>query len=311
MGARLVGHDVGGEVVAQQAGQHLRGVADEADRQRPPLALGGQAAGDRVVVGVGDDVEVAGLDPAVGAPRVDLDAQRHAVVHRDRQRLRTSHPAEPGGDGDRARQGAAEALAGDLGEALVGALQDPLRADVDPRPGGHLAVHREPGVLEAAELVPVGPLGHEVGVGEQHPRRPLVGAHHPDRLAALHEQRLVVGERRERAADRVEGVPRPRRPPGAAVHDEIVGSLGDLRIEVVLQHPVGGLLRPRPAGERRAARGADGAGTSHRRRRYPRRAQPAGSSFSQAGMRVGRPRWSTQPWMVTAVAAATSPHVRR
>ena len=35
----------------------------------------------------------------------------------------------------------------------------PWRADVDPRPGGHLPVHREPELLEPAELVPVGPVG--------------------------------------------------------------------------------------------------------------------------------------------------------
>ena len=42
--------------------------------------------------------------------RVDVDAQRHAVVHRDRQRLRAAHPAEPGGERDRAGERAAEAL---------------------------------------------------------------------------------------------------------------------------------------------------------------------------------------------------------
>ena len=97
-------------------------------------------------------------------------------------------------------QRAAEAAAGDLGEALVGALQDALRADVDPRPGGHLAVHRQAECLEPAELVPRRPVGHEVRVGDQHARRPLVGAEHADRLARLHEQRLVVAERRAACA---------------------------------------------------------------------------------------------------------------
>ncbi len=105
-------------------------------------------------------------------------------------------PPEPGGDRDRAGERAAEPAPGDLGEALVGALQDPLGADVDPRAGGHLAVHREPERLEAAELRPVRPVGDEVGVGDEHTRRPLVGAEHADRLARLDEQRLVVGERR-------------------------------------------------------------------------------------------------------------------
>ena len=196
---------------------------------------------------------------------VDLDAQRDAVVHRDRQRLRAAHPAEAGGERDRAGERAAEAAAGDLGEALVRALQDALRADVDPRAGRHLAVHREAERFEAAELLPVPPLGDEVGVGDQHARRPLVGAEHADRLARLHQHRLVGGQRRERAAHRVEGIPRPRRATGAAVHDEVVGSLGDLRVEVVLQHAERGLLRPAAAGEVGAARGPHGScASSHR-----------------------------------------------
>ena len=50
------------------------------------------------------------------------------------------------------RERAAEVALRRRGEGLVGALQDPLRADVDPRAGGHLAVHHLPGVLEVAEV---------------------------------------------------------------------------------------------------------------------------------------------------------------
>ena len=143
---------------------------------------------------------------------VALDADRDAVVHGHRERLRAAHAAEPGGQRDGAGQRAAEPLVGDRGERLEGALQDALGADVDPRAGGHLAVHRQPEVLEPAELLPVGPVADQVGVGDQHPRRPLVGAHHADRLAGLHEQRLVVLQRGQRADDRVVGLPARGRP---------------------------------------------------------------------------------------------------
>ena len=159
------------------------------------------------------------------------------VVHRHRERLRAAHAAEAGGERDRPGERAAEAPAGDLGEALVGALHDPLAADVDPGAGGHLPVHRQPERLEAPELVPVRPLADEVGVGDQHPRRPLVGAKDADRLARLDEQCLVVAERAQLADDRVERVPRARRAPGAAVDDEVVGALGHVGVEVVHQHP--------------------------------------------------------------------------
>ena len=51
-----------------------------------------------------------------------------------------------------------------------------------------------------AELLPGRPVADQVGVGDQHARRPLVGAEDADRLARLHEQRLVVLERRAACA---------------------------------------------------------------------------------------------------------------
>ena len=193
VGARLVGDDVGREVHLEQLRDEHRRVADETDRQRPLLVAGPHASSDRILQRVGDLVEVAGLDASTDSPGIDVDAQRHAAVHRHGQRLRTAHATKPGRQRDRAGERAAELAAGDLGEALVGALQDSLRADVDPRPGGHLPVHRQAHRLEPPELLPVAPLRHEVRVGDQHPRRPLVGAEHADRLARLHEHRLVVG----------------------------------------------------------------------------------------------------------------------
>ena len=94
-------------------------------------------------------------------------------------------------------------LAAHLGEGLVGALDDALRADVDPAAGGHLAVHHQPLAIELVEHLPIRPFGHEVGVGDEHARRVLVGAEHADRLARLDEQGLVLLEPLERLDDLV------------------------------------------------------------------------------------------------------------
>ena len=194
VGARLVGDDVDRRAAAHELGQHLGGVAQQPDRQRlAPAARGVQAAQGVVEVG-GALVEVAGLDAALDALQVDLDAQRAAAVHGHRQRLGAAHAAEPRRHHEAAGQRAAEALAGHRGEGLVGALQDPLGPDVDPGPRRHLAVHHQPGGVEGAEVLPRRPLRHEVRVGDQHARRVGVGLEHGHRLARLHQQRLGAAE---------------------------------------------------------------------------------------------------------------------
>ena len=159
MGAGLVGDDVDRDAAAQQLGEDLGAVADDADRPGAPLGLGRAAAFSiGVVEVVGDLVEVAVLDPAVQPGPVDVDDQAGAVVQGDGERLGAAHAAAAAGQGQGAGEGAAEPLLGDRGEGLVGALDDALGADVDPRPGGHLAVHGQPEVLEPAELGPGRPV---------------------------------------------------------------------------------------------------------------------------------------------------------
>ena len=104
-------------------------------------------------------------------------------------------------------QGAVVALVGDGAEGLIGALEDALGGDIDPGSGGHLAVHHQALGLELAEVLPVGPVADEVGVGDEHARGPFVGAHDTDRLARLDEEGLVVLEVVEGAYDRVVGLP--------------------------------------------------------------------------------------------------------
>jgi len=206
-----------------------------------------------------DAIAVAGIDAFLAPRGIDIDAEEGRVVHGRRQGLRAPHPAQAGGEDEPPRERAPEVLACDRPEGLVRPLHDPLRADVDPRPGGHLPVHHEPLPLHLAEVVPGGEAPDEVGVRDQDARRVRVRAEDRDRLPALYQQRLVVLERAEAAHDVVEGLPIPRRAPGPAVHHEIIGALGDLGVEVVHEHAEGGFLLPPLAGDRGAARRTDGA----------------------------------------------------
>ena len=190
------------------------------------------------------------------------------VVHRHGQRLRTAHAAQPRGEGDRAGQGAAEPLLRNRAEGLVGALQDALGADVDPRAGRHLPVHHQALGLELAELLPIRPVANEIRVRDQHARRPFVGAEHADRLAGLHQHGLVGLQAAQRPHDRVERLPAAGGAAGAAVDHQILGMLGDLGVEVVHQHPQRGLLLPALTGQLGAAGGPDEARGGDRGRHY-------------------------------------------
>ena len=201
-------------------------------------------------------VEVARAQAKVDAALLALDVSEHGAGEGRRERLRAAHAAEPGGEDPAAREVAAVVLAARLDEGLVGALDDALAADVDPRARGHLAVHHQALAVELVEVLPGRPLRHQVRVGDQHPRRVGMGAEHADRLARLHQQRLVLAQLAQRREDRLEAVPVARRLADAAVDDERVGVLGDLGIEVVLDHPVGRLDQPVAAGRARCRAGA-------------------------------------------------------
>ena len=206
---------------AGDLGEHVGGVSEDADRHAPPVGGVPPHPVDGVVQVVGDLVEVARLEAALDPMRVDLDVQARRPAERRGQRLGAAHPAEPGREDGAPRQvGRAPVGLTGRGERLVGALEDPLRADVDPRPRRHLPEHREPLGLEPAELVPGGESGHEERVGEKHARGAGMGAEDGDGLPALDEQRLVVLEPKERRDDRLQRLVAPGGPPGSAVDDE-------------------------------------------------------------------------------------------
>ena len=153
-------------------------------------------------------------------------------------------------------------LAAHLDEGLVGALHDALAADVDPGAGRHLAIHHQALAIELVEVIPGGPVPDQVRVRDQDPWRIHVSAEDPDWLAGLDEERLVVAECAQRRDDAVVAVPVARSAADAAVDDQLLGPLRDLRIEVVHQHPERRFGEPAARGQRGAARRADRSATS-------------------------------------------------
>ena len=202
-------------------------------------------------------VEIACAQPHLDARRLALDRQHRRPRHRRGERLRATHAAQTCRQDPLVRQFPAEMLASGLGKCLVRALHDALAADVDPRPGRHLAVHHESLAVEFVEMLPRRPLRHEVRVGDQHARSVGVRLEHAHRLARLDEQRLVVVQVAQRRDDGVEALPVARGAADAAVDDQLLRILGDVRIEVVHQHPQRRLGEPALRSAFAAARRAD------------------------------------------------------
>ena len=242
----------------RQLRHDLGGVAEQAHREGTALARGGPHPLQRVVERLGRLVQIPRLEPPPDPLRIDLDAEDRRAGERRRQRLRAAHPAETGGqDRPPCEVGGAEVLLAGRHERLVRALQNSLAADVDPAARRHLAEHRQAERLEPAELVPGRPARDEQRVRDQDARSRRARPEDADRLAALDEQGLVVAEREQRPDERAQRLRVAGSLARAAVDDELLGPLRDLRIEVVQQHSQRRLRRPRARVQLGATRRAD------------------------------------------------------
>ena len=260
--AGLVGQRVGHDAAVMQPLQHVDRVRQHAYRNALAASLQLERAVDRRIQVLVHLVQVAVVHALLQALAADVGDQRRTFVHRDGKRLCTAHAAAAGGDVQRALERPAKVLARALGERLVRALQDSLRADVDPAARGHLPEHHQSARTQLVEVLLRGPVGDQVRIGDHHARRVGVGADDAHGLAALDQQRLVGLEPLQALDDRVEALPAARRLPAAAIDHQALGALGHLGVEVVHQHAHGRLGGPGLAGARGAARGADGAGGS-------------------------------------------------
>ena len=201
--------------------QDIRAIADQPNRNRfsffPRLVDQLQ----RFIERLRDLVAIAALQSLLDPRRIDFDAEKNRTVHRRGERLRATHAAESAGDNKFSFERSAEMLAAGCRKRFECSLHDSLAADVNPRTGGHLAVHGESQPLEPIELRVVGPLSDQIGIRDQDARRFIVGPEFPDRLSRLDEQCLVVLQLTQRSHNRIERFPASRGATGSAVNDQL------------------------------------------------------------------------------------------
>ncbi|RMU34474.1 hypothetical protein ALP30_01526 [Pseudomonas syringae pv. primulae] len=236
VGAGLVGDHVRAHAATDHFRQNVCCVATQSDGNG--FALGG-VFGDacQCVVQIRRlFVDIAGLDAEIDAALLAFDVQRAGPGQCRGQRLCATHAAQACGQHPATFEVAVIVLATGFDEGFVGALNDALAADVDPAAGGHLAIHRQALGIQFVEMLPTGPVRHQVGVGDQHARGVAVGLEHADRLAGLHQQGFIIVELGEALDDLVVALPVARRATDATVNHQFIGVLGDFRVEVVHQH---------------------------------------------------------------------------
>jgi hypothetical protein len=283
----LVGHHVRADAAADQLGEDVGGIAEQADGQRRLFAAAVLDHGERLVEIAGLRIEIARAQPHLDAARLALHGEAGGARHGRGERLRAAHAAEAGGEDPSAGEVTAIVAPADLDEGLVSALNDALRPDIDPGAGRHLAVHHQALAVEFVEVVPGRPMRHEIGIGDQHARCVGMGAEDADRLAGLDEQGLVLLEPAERADDAVEALPVARGAADPAIDDELARSLGHVGIEIVHQHPQRRLGEPALRADAGAARSTNGAAVVDAGHGDPR-----GHSVSAKAMQASRMRCS-------------------
>ncbi len=96
-----------------------------------------------------------------------------------------------------------------------------------------LGVHDQTLGLQTAEIIPVGPRGYEVGVGQQDPWSIAMTANDTHRFAGLYQQGLVVLELLQGTENRIQCFVVPRRFASASVDNEVVRIFSHVGIQVI------------------------------------------------------------------------------
>ena len=170
MGAGLVGNDIRRDAAADQFRQHIGAIANQSHREWRlawRASSSSPSASSRSCASTSQYLRLYALLDARG---IDIDSQEASAIHGGRERLSAAHAAHAAGDDQSAQQRSAEMRASGSGEGFVSALHDSLARDVDPGTGGHLAIHGEPELFQALELIEVRPMSDQVRIRDQYAR---------------------------------------------------------------------------------------------------------------------------------------------
>jgi hypothetical protein len=146
-------------------------------------------------------------------------------------------PPRPAGQDPLAGEIAVIVLAAGLGEGLVGALHDALRADIDPRARRHLAVHHQPLRSSSLKWSQLAHCGTRLELAISTRGASAWVRNTPTGLPDWTSSVSSAFEGLQRGDDAVEVLPGARGPANAAIDHQLVRVLGHVRVQIVHQHP--------------------------------------------------------------------------
>src|SRR5207237_4575907 len=109
-----------------------------------------------------DLVAVTALQSLLDPRWIDVNTDKNGAVHGRGKRLRAAHSAQTSSKNKFSFERSAEMFSASRRESFKRPLHDSLAADVDPRSGRHLAIHRQPEPFEPIELGVIVPLSNEI-----------------------------------------------------------------------------------------------------------------------------------------------------
>src|SRR5208283_755506 len=176
MRARLVSYNIGDKAYIDHSVECLGRICEKADRQGL-LSLCRVFADPNGLLDIcGHNIQITGCKTSLNPAPIHFDADHDTLVHGDREWLRASHASEAAANDNFSPERGVPVFLSKSGKGFVGPLEDTLRPDVDPGPCGHLTIHHETFLLQLVKVIPVGPAGHQIRVGDQNTRCPAMSA---------------------------------------------------------------------------------------------------------------------------------------
>ena len=248
VGGGEIGDDVGHDAPVDNLAVDGRGIADEPDDSARFLRTQQREC---LVEIIGHCREVTAGKGAGALVLVNLDDEAATADEGDGERLGRAHASEPGRENEPMGERATEVLSTNSLQELVDALEHALKPDVLPVAGGQATPHHQTAVTQLVEVLRRRVVADDIATGHDHEWGVGRAREDRNRLARLHDKRLVLAEVLESCHDPGVGVPVPGGFSSRRVDDQVLGTLADL--ENVLEHSQDRFLPPAPTAQLSAA----------------------------------------------------------